>query len=162
MIKDRWWTQDPLGRLHGQTPSWADEHLDTQTEGTWWLKVYNSLSLGRIFTVFLLTTYFSIYRVPYQSYNRYHIQIRKKKIYTTGNKDGKYLDHYILTSHSLCLNRPKDAIQQNRETGEKPILNLKQYTAVGEIKLKRTNGDWQKILYTSWRLPTKRMGVLFN
>lgn len=152
-MKDRWWTQDPLGRLHGQPPSWADKHLDTQTEGTWWLKVYNSLSLGSLQFFFWLLIFPSI------EYLTSHItviifRLEKKKIYTTGNKDGKYLDHYILTSHSLCLNRPKDAIQQNRETGEKPTLNLKQYTAVGKIKLKRTNGDWQKILYTSWRLPT--------
>lgn len=30
----------------------------------------------------------------------------------------------------LFLNRPEDAIQQNRETGGKPTLNLEQYEDV--------------------------------
>jgi hypothetical protein len=49
------------------------------------------------------------------------IFLKKQKNYVSGNRAEKNLDHCILISHSLFLNRPEDAIQQNRKVGENPL-----------------------------------------
>lgn len=47
--------------------------------------------------------------------------LKKQKNYVSGNRAEKNLDHCILIFHSLFLNRPEDAIQQNRNVGENPL-----------------------------------------
>lgn len=84
-------------------------------ENNWLLKFYNSLILGDLY-IFSSDDFFLLLQsILLAKYNSYCAQVREKKPYNTGNRDGKDLDRCILISHSFYLNRTEDTIQQNRE-----------------------------------------------
>jgi len=64
------------------------------------------------------------------------IFLKKQKNYVSGNRAEKNLDHCILISHSLFLNRPEDAIQQNRKVGGL-VRYLKRKSVVRRKSVKR-------------------------
>lgn len=118
----RWKIQDALGTPGPHTTlllQQREKDLETQREATLLFKVYSSLSLGLYIFLFWLHIFFqSISQVIWPLL----CSALKKFYYRQQRWEGTW-SQYSNFSFSL-LNRPEDAIQQNRETGEKPSLNL--------------------------------------
>lgn len=113
-----WCLQDPTGGPPSQPPPSADNDLETQRWGNWLFKVCNSFYLGGPFTLFLLTTYFLLKYLTSPTTVTMWRFFKKKSVF----RQQSWEESWSLHSHlSFSLNRPEDAIQQNRKVGENPL-----------------------------------------
>lgn len=151
-----------MGGPPSQPPPSADNDLETQRWGNWLFKICNSLYLGGLLHLFLLTTDFLFeYLTSPTTVTMWSFFFLKAKKLCF--RQQSWEESWSLHSH-LSFSLFEQTWRCNsaeQKCWGKPTVNLEQYE-VGSIKLKWKNREWQKISLTLWRLPTKLKGVIFN